>query len=63
MTVNTPEGEDPSIVSEEVGRWFPYATVQGDSFAYLSIRPTGEGRDEFGATATARAAATSPRPS
>ncbi|WP_433435391.1 methyltransferase, FxLD system [Nonomuraea sp. CA-141351] len=49
MTVNTPEGEDPGIVSEEGGRWFPYTAVQGDSFAYLSIRPAGEGRDEFGA--------------
>ncbi|MEV4115972.1 methyltransferase, FxLD system [Nonomuraea sp. NPDC049695] len=49
MTVNTPEGEDPGILSEEGGRWFPYAAVQGDSFAHLSIRPAGEGSDEFGA--------------
>ncbi|MEO3807068.1 methyltransferase, FxLD system [Nonomuraea sp. B1E8] len=50
MTVNTPGGEDPGIVSEAGGRWFPFATAQDDSFAYLSIRPTaGEGIVEFGA--------------
>ncbi|NUW30843.1 methyltransferase, FxLD system [Nonomuraea sp. SMC257] len=50
MTVNTPEGEDPGIESAEGGRWFPYAVVEDDSFAYLSIRPAaGEGVVEFGA--------------
>ncbi|WP_228010470.1 methyltransferase, FxLD system [Nonomuraea phyllanthi] len=49
LTVNVPEGEDPGIVSEEGGRWFPFATVEDDSFAYLSGRPAGEGTVEFGA--------------
>lgn len=42
-------GDGPGLAVEPGGRWFPYATVDGDSFAYLSSRPAGEGRVEFGA--------------
>ncbi|HUZ55609.1 MAG TPA: methyltransferase, FxLD system [Streptosporangiaceae bacterium] len=42
-------GGDPGLAVEPGGRWFPYAMADGDSFAYLSSRPAGEGRVEFGA--------------
>jgi len=40
---------DPGIAVEPGGRWFPFATVDGDSFAYLSARPAGEAIAELGA--------------
>lgn len=42
-------GGDPVLAAEPGGRWFPYAMVDGDSFAYLSSRPADEGHVEFGA--------------
>ncbi|MFD0659790.1 class I SAM-dependent methyltransferase [Thermocatellispora tengchongensis] len=48
LAVDTSDG-DPGVAVEEGGRWFPFATVEGDSFAYLSTRPAGESRVEFGA--------------
>lgn len=44
-----PSKGDPILAVEAGGRWFPYALVDGDSFAYLSTRPSGEGSVEFGA--------------
>ncbi|GAA2626487.1 hypothetical protein GCM10010411_74280 [Actinomadura fulvescens] len=48
LTVDSSAG-DPGLAVEAGGRWFPYAVAEGDSFAYLSTRPSGEGRVEFGA--------------
>ncbi|MFG6197795.1 methyltransferase, FxLD system [Nonomuraea sp. JJY05] len=48
LSVDTSEG-DPGLAVEPGGRWFPWATVEGDSFAYLSCRPVSEGVVEFGA--------------
>lgn len=48
LAADASEG-DPGLAVEIGGRWFPYATVDGDSFAYLSSRPAGEDRVEFGA--------------
>jgi protein-L-isoaspartate(D-aspartate) O-methyltransferase len=48
LSVDTSEG-DPGLAIEPGGRWFPWATAEGDSFAYLSCRPAGEGVVEFGA--------------
>ncbi|WP_240777810.1 methyltransferase, FxLD system [Nonomuraea basaltis] len=48
LSVDASEG-DPGLAFEPGGRWFPWATVEGDSFAYLSCRPSGEGVVEFGA--------------
>lgn len=42
-------GNEPGIAVEPGGRWFPYAVADGDSFAYLSTRPSGDGAVEFGA--------------
>ncbi|MFI7707495.1 methyltransferase, FxLD system [Nonomuraea sp. NPDC049480] len=50
ITVKASGDEDPGIAVEQGGRWFPFAAVEDDSFAYLSVRPAaGEGRVEFGA--------------
>lgn len=48
LAVDTSDG-DPGVAVEPGGRWFPFAMVDGDSFAYVSIRPAGEGVVEFGA--------------
>lgn len=48
LIVDTSDG-NPGIAVEPGGRWFPYAAVDGDSFAYLSVRPAGEGIVELGA--------------
>jgi protein-L-isoaspartate(D-aspartate) O-methyltransferase len=39
--------QDPVLVAEG-NRWFNLAVVDGDSFAYLTTRPAGPGRVEFG---------------
>lgn len=45
-----PSDGGPGVAVEPGGRWFPFAAVEGDSFAYLSVRPSGnEDRVEFGA--------------
>ena len=51
-------GGGPDIAVEPGGRWFPYAAVTGDSFAYLSTRPAGD-QVEFGAHGYGPHAATS----
>ena len=48
LIVDASDG-DPGLAVEPGGRWFPFATVDGDSFAYLSVRPTGEDVVELGA--------------
>jgi Protein-L-isoaspartate carboxylmethyltransferase len=48
LVVDASDG-DPGLAVEPGGRWFPFATVDGDSFAYLSVRPTGEDVVELGA--------------
>ncbi|WP_395111275.1 methyltransferase, FxLD system [Actinomadura sp. SCN-SB] len=50
LAVDTSQGQ-PGLAVEEGGRWFPYAMVDGDSFAYLSTRPAEPGTVEFGAHA------------
>jgi hypothetical protein len=42
--------QDPVLVAAG-NRWFNPAVVGGDSFAYLTTRPAGQGRVEFGAHA------------
>jgi protein-L-isoaspartate(D-aspartate) O-methyltransferase len=42
--------QDPILVATG-NRWFNLAVVDGDSFAYLTTRPAGPGRVEFGAHA------------
>ncbi|MFB7763516.1 methyltransferase, FxLD system [Streptomyces xiamenensis] len=41
---------DPGTEMAAEKGWFPFAAVQGDSFAYLTLRPDGSGA-EFGARA------------
>jgi len=48
LVVDASDG-DPGLAVEPGGRWFPFATVDGDSFAYLSFRPAGEDVVELGA--------------
>jgi protein-L-isoaspartate(D-aspartate) O-methyltransferase len=49
LTVAASGDEEPGIAVERGGRWFPYATVEDDSFAYLSVRPAGKSHVELGA--------------
>ncbi|MEV0167794.1 methyltransferase, FxLD system [Nonomuraea fuscirosea] len=50
LVVDTSDG-DSGVAVEPGGRRFPFAAVdeEGDSFAYLSVRPAGEGVVEMGA--------------
>ncbi|GAA3252909.1 methyltransferase, FxLD system [Nonomuraea helvata] len=50
LVVDTSDG-DPGVAVEPGGRQFPFAAVDddSDSFAYLSVRPAGEGVVEMGA--------------
>ena len=45
--------QDPVLVAAG-NRWFNLAVLDGDSFAYLTTRPAGPGRVEFGAHAFGR---------
>ncbi|MCP2359704.1 protein-L-isoaspartate(D-aspartate) O-methyltransferase [Nonomuraea thailandensis] len=50
LAVDTSDG-GPGVAVEPGGRQFPFAALDddGDSFAYLSVRPAGEGIVEMGA--------------